>query len=49
MDDFNADYDEVNKPLEDKIRNENVERLKSENADRDEIYMERIGWIEYSG
>ena len=45
--DFDAKYDEVNKPLEDEIHDEWVERLESENADRDEIGMAHTGWKEY--
>ena len=55
MDDFNAKYDEVNGPLDDAIHDEWVERLNSENADRDKIGkehddgigMEHTGWLEY--
>ena len=53
--DFDAAYDEVNKPFEDEIHDEWVERLNSENADRDKIGtehedgigMEHTGWLEY--
>jgi len=45
--DFDAAYDEANKPLEDGIHDEWVERLESENADRDEIGMAHTGWKEY--